>query len=197
MKTLLANSLKLGRRATRASAFTLVELLTASGIFLTVVAMVTTLPILGLKMNALSTSKLQSTSSSLKVLNQIRNQVLEAGSVVVGNGNNTLFTPTGTNGNALQIYPPSSTNYVRFFWSSKTDALYEWNSTNNSLWLLAYNITNDTVFETVDYRGNFSSSSQEHYSIRMTLNFAQLNYKVPTNSYEYYTLETEMTPRGQ
>ena len=179
-------------------AFTLPELLVAMTIFLLVVVDVVSLQIIGLKMNALAANKLKSTSSSLKVLNQIRNQVLEARSVAVGNGSGTSFTLTGTSGNALQIYPSNNTNsYLRFFQSTNTDALYEWNSTNNELWLLAPYITNQMVFETVDFQGNSSSRSQEHYAIRMTLQFQQLDYRVPTNTYEYYTLETEMTPRGQ
>lgn len=198
MKTLRANLWPKPLRARAGRAFTLPELMLALAIFLTVVACVASLPILGLKMNALSASKLKSTSSSLKVLNQVRNQVLGANLVLVGNGGSTSFAATGTTGNALQVYPRTNLNsYLRFFYSTKTDALYEWNSTNNQLWLLAPNITNDSVFETVDYRGNLSSTSQEHYSIRMTLQFAQLNYTIPTNSYDYYTLQTEMTPRGQ
>lgn len=198
MKPLLSKSSRMRTRVAAALAFSLVELLFALGIFLMAIAGVVSLPILGLKMNALAASKLRSTSASVKVLNQIRNQVLEASSVVVGNGGSTTFAATGTTGNALQVYPKSSaTNYIRFFLSTKTFALYEWNSTNNQLWLLAPNITNESIFQTVDFQGKTSSSSQEHYSIKMTLQFAQLNYKVPTNSYEYYTLETEMTPRGQ
>lgn len=199
MKSLLANSSQKHRRAAGRRAFSMVELLFALGIFLMVMAGVVSLPILGLKMNALSASKLKSTAASVKILNQIRNQVLEASSVVVGNGGDTTFAATGTTGNALQVYPPggNTNNYIRFFLSTKTFALYEWYSTNNQLWLLAPNITNETVFQTVDFQGKTSSSSQEHYAIKMTLQFAQLNYKIPTNSYEYYTLETEMTPRGQ
>jgi hypothetical protein len=49
----------------------------------------------------------------------------------------------------------------------------------------------------VDFQGNMSSSTQEHYAIRMTLAFAQLEFTIPTNAYDYYTLETEMTPRSQ
>lgn len=198
MKSTLTNSSQERQKAMATRAFSVVELLFALAIFLAIIAGMVSLPILGLKMNALAASKLKSTASGLKVLNQIRNQVLGASSVVVGNGGSTSFAATGTTGNALQVYPKSnSTNFIRFFLSTKTFALYEWNSTNNSTWLLAPNITNETIFQTVNFQGNTSSSVQEHYSIKMTLQFAQLNYKIPTNSYEYYTLETEMTPRGQ
>jgi len=179
-------------------AFTIMELMTAMAVFLMVVAGVVSVPIFGLKMNGLAASKLNSAASSLKVLNQIRNQVMGANSVLVGNGTQSSFTANGTNGNALQVYAgPGTNNYVRFFTSTNTGAFYEWNNVTAKLWLLAPDVTNQSVFQTVDFQGKVSSSSQEHYAIRMTLQFAQLNFTVPAKNYDYYTLETEMTPRCQ
>ncbi len=198
MKLNRADSLARHERTISKRAFTIMELMTAMAIFLMVVAGVVSVPIFGLKMNGLAASKLSSTSSSMKVLNQIRNQVMGANSVLVGNGAQDSFTANGTNGNALQVYAgPGTNNFIRFFVSTNTDALYEWNSGTGKLWLLAPSITNQSVFQTVDFQGKVSSSSQEHYAIRMTLQFAQLNYTVPTKNYDYYTLETEMTPRCQ
>ncbi len=180
------------------AAFTISELLTALAIFLVVVLGLVTLQILGLKMNALALSKMESTSSSLKILNRVRNQVLEASSVAVGNGSGQSFVATGTNGNALQVYPGTNTsNYFRYYVSTNDNTLYELNSTNSELTAIAPNITNTLVFQTVDFQGNTSSSVQEHYAIKMTLHFSQLAYKVPKKATEYYTFETEMTPRVQ
>lgn len=182
------------------SAFTIPELLLALSIFLVCVLGIVTLQILGLKMSAISASKMESTQASLKTLNSVRNQVLGANSVLVGNGDSNSFTATGTNGNALQVYPTtSSSNYLRFYLSTEDNKLYELNNSNetSTLKVIAPNVTNETVFQTVDFQGNTSSSSREHYAIKMTLQFAQLDYKVPTNKWEYYTLETEMTPRTQ
>ena len=198
MKSLPANSWVQNRRATIARAFTIPELLLALAIFLMVVAAIVSLQVAGLRMNARAESKLASAAASAKVLNQVRDHVLEANSAMVGNGDNKSFTATGTNGNALQVFSGTDTNnYLLFFVSTNTDSLYEWNNTNQQLWTVAGNVTNESAFETVDFQGNVSSRSQEHYSIRMTLQFAQLSFKVPTNSYEYFTLQTEMTPRGQ
>lgn len=199
MKSLPANlSTEHARAATAARAFTIPELLTSIAIFTSVIAGLVSIQIVGLRMNARAVSKMQSASSSLKVLNEVRDHVMEANSAIVGNGNNYSFTPTGTNGNALQVFSGADTNnYLLFFMSTNTGALYEWNSTNKDLWTLAPDITNQMVFESVDFQGKVSSGNQEHYSIRMTLNFEQLDYKIPTNTYEYYTLETQMTPRGQ
>ena len=184
------------------NAFTIPELLLALSIFTVCILGIVSLQILGLKMNAISASKMKSTASSLKTLNVVRDQVLGANLVQVGNGDSNSFTVTGTNGNALQVYPTTnSSNYLRFYLSTEDNTLYELskngNSTNAQVTVVAPNITNETVFQTVDFQGNTSSSSREHYAIRMTLQFSQLNYKVPKKSSEYYTLETEMTPRTQ
>ena len=180
------------------NAFTIPELLLSLSIFLVCVLGIVTLQILGLKMSAISASKMESTQASLKTLNAVRNLVMGANTVLVGNGDSNSFTATGTNGNALQVYPsPSSSNYLRFYLSTEDQKLYELNNSNDSLTVIAPNITNETVFQTVDFQGNQSSSSREHYTIKMVLQFSQLDYKVPTNKWEYYTLQTEMTPRTQ
>ena len=62
----------------------------------------------------------------------------------VGNGNSTSFTATGTSGNALEIYPTTNSNYLRFYLATNTTALYELNSTNNNLLLIASDIVNQT-----------------------------------------------------
>lgn len=179
-------------------AFTLAEMMTTMAIFSLVVAAMVSLQLFGFKMDSLTEGKLKTAASSLKVLDQVRDNVLEAYLVSVGNGNGASFTNTGTTGNALEIYPGTNlNNYIRFYVVSSTSGLYEFNSTNNRVLLIASNIVDTTPFEAVDFQGNISSSSQEHYAIQMTLQFAQLDYTVPSNTLDYYALETEMTPRTQ
>src|SRR5579862_1210444 len=195
MKTLRAISSQKQR-----SAFTIAELLLSLTIFLVCVLGIVSLQVLGLRMNAISASKMESTQASLKTLNTVRDSVLAASSVQVGNGDSNTFTVTGTIGNALQVYPTTnSSNYLRFFLSTDDNKLCELNddNTNKVLTMIAPNVTNESVFQTVDFQGNTSTSSREHYAIKMMLQFSQLDYKVPTNKWEYYTLETEMTPRTQ
>ena len=179
-------------------AFTLAEMITTVAVFSLVVIAMVSLQLFGFKMNSLTAAKLKSTASSLKVLNQVRDNVKEAYSVSVGNGNGASFTNTGTTGDALQVYPGTNlNNYLRFYLMANTSGLYELNSTNNQVSLIATNIINPTPFATVGFQGNISSSGQEHYAIRMELQFAQLDYTVPSNTWDYYMLETEMTPRTQ
>jgi len=180
-----------------ARAFTLAEMMTSLAIFSLVVIAMVSLQVFGFKMNALAASKLKSTVYSLKTLNQIRKQVRSANSVVVGNGDRTSFT-SDTSGNALQIYPTTNTDdYIRFYLVSNTTALYLLNSASNNPTLIATNITNGVVFQMVDFQGNLLTNSQEHYAVKMKLQFAQLSYSVPSYNYDYYTLQTVMTPRLQ
>jgi len=180
-----------------ARAFTLAEMMTSLAIFSLVVIAMVSLQIFGFKMNAMAASKLKSTVYSLKTLNQIRKQVRSANSVAVGNGDRTSFT-SNTSGNALQIYPTTNTDdYIRFYLAANTTALYMLNSASNNPTLIATNITNQVVFQMVDYQGNPLTNSQEHYAIKMKLQFTQLSYSVPSYNYDYYALQTVMTPRLQ
>lgn len=180
-----------------ARAFTLAEMMTSLAIFSLVVIAMVSLQVFGFKMNALAASKLKSTVYSLKTLNQIRKQVRSANSVAVGNGDRTSFT-NNTSGNALQIYPTTNTdNYIRFYLVPNTTALYVLNSASNNPTLIATNITNGVVFQMVDFQGNLLTNSQEHYAVKMKLQFAQLSFSVPSYNYDYYTLQTVMTPRLQ
>jgi prepilin-type N-terminal cleavage/methylation domain-containing protein len=183
-------------RTMNTRAFTLTELMITMAIFAMVVLAMVSLQIFGFKTNALTTSKLQSTRYGLKALDQIQTQVRGANSVLVGNVNGSSFASTGTSGNALQVYPTTNTSsYVRFYLVTNTGTLYELNGATSLT--LASNIVNRTLFQTVDCHGNVSSSGQEHYAIRLTLQFAQLAYRIPGNVYDYYTLQTEITPRTQ
>ena len=107
------------------------------------------------------------------------------------------FASTGTNGPSLMIYSPTGGSNLLYL-STNTGALYEIFSSSTQQMTLASNLTNQVLFQTVDCHGNnISSTSIEHYAIRMTLQFFQVNYQVPTNVLEYYTFQTEMTPRSQ
>jgi hypothetical protein len=185
----------ISRRQLR-TGFTIVELLTTMSIFLLVMTALITVQLLGLKMNAISGSKMVSTTAAMKSLTYMRKQVLGAFSVEVGNGDDSSFTSNGTNGDAMEIFPGTNlNNYLRYYWATNT--LCEMNSSNSHVTVIADNITNQPVFEMVDFQGNMSSSSREHFSIKLTLQFAQLDYRIPTNKYEYFTFVTEMTPRLQ
>jgi len=184
--------------ATNARAFTLVELMVAMAIFMLLTLAMVGVQIFGFRINALTSSKLISTAYSRKTLDQIQNQVRGASSAIVGTGTSMAsFTSTGTTGPALMIYSPTGGSNLLYL-STTTGALYEIFSSGSPQMTLASNLTNQVLFQTVDCHGNnISSTGLEHYAIRMTLSFFQVNYQVPTNVLEYYTFQTEMTPRSQ
>ncbi|HLX95154.1 MAG TPA: prepilin-type N-terminal cleavage/methylation domain-containing protein [Verrucomicrobiae bacterium] len=179
-------------------AFTLVELMVTMAIFMLLVLAMVGVQIFGFKMNTLTAGKLKSTAFSVKALDQIQTQVRGASSAVVGNGSSLAsFTSTGTNGLAVMIFAPTGGSNLLYL-STNKGALYEIFSSNNKQITVASNLVNQVMFQTVDCHGNnISSSGLEHYAIRMTLQFLQKNYQVPTNVYDYYTFQTEMTPRSQ
>jgi len=179
-------------------AFTLVELMVTMAIFLLLVMAMVAVQVFGFKINSLTTSKLKFTASSLKALDQIQGQVRGASSVVAGNGSSLAsFSSTGTSGNALKIQPPTGGANLLYL-ATNTGTLYEIYSANNKKITVGSGITNRVVFQTVDYNGNnVSSTSLEHYAIRMTLKFSQVNYRVPVAVSDCYTFQTEMTPRTQ
>jgi len=179
-------------------AFTLVELMITMAIFMMLVLAMVGVQVFGFKINSLTTSKLISTAYSLKALDQIQSQVRGASSAMVGTGTSLAsFTATGTTGPALMIYAPTGGSNLLYL-STNTGGLYEIFSANNQQMTVASNLSNQVVFQTVDCRGNnISSTGLEHYAIRMTLHFFQVNYQAPTNVYEYYNFQTEMTPRSQ
>jgi type II secretory pathway pseudopilin PulG len=179
-------------------AFTLVELMVTMAIFMLLMLAMVGVQIFGFKINMLTTSKLKSTAFSLKAIDQIQSQVRGASSAMVGTGSSLAsFTSNGSNGPALMIYAPTGGSNLLYL-STNTGGLYEIFSSNNKQITVASNLTNQVLFQTVDCHGNnISSTSLEHYAIRMTLQFFQKNYRVPTNVFEYYTFQTEMTPRSQ
>jgi prepilin-type N-terminal cleavage/methylation domain-containing protein len=202
MKLLLDNlSRKMPIQAAAAHAFTLAEMMTTMAIFSMVVLAMVSLQIFGFKMNSFTSSKLIYTGYILKTLDQICNQVRGASLVQIGNGSSTSFTTTGTNGNALQVYPTTNlNNYIRFYLATNTAAFYNLYQLTNGGQpsLIASNIIGSIAFQMEDYQGsNIVAGSTEHYTIGMTLQFSQLAYSDPIPAYDYYTLQTLMTPRMQ
>lgn len=185
------------RGANKTRAFTLTEMVTALAIFSLIAIALCSLQIVGFQMSSLTESKLISIGYSLTALNAIRDEVRSASSVVVGNGTGSGFKVAGAAGNTMQIYPTTNSNYIQVYLDTNTTALYMLNSSNQSPFLIASNIINEAVFQTVNYQGNISTNTQEHYAIKMTLQFRQLAYRIPVNTYDYYTLQATMTPRTQ
>jgi ABC-type taurine transport system substrate-binding protein len=174
----------------------------AMTVFLLVVTAMVSLQLFGLKMNTLTSAKTIFTADSLKALDQIRDQVRGAtNSVQIGNFNvgSGTFTAVASGsaqiGNAVQI-SNNAANYTTFYLNTTSNILYEKIYTGNAT-VLAHSIINSQPFQAEDYNGNNIPASSEHYTVHMTLLFSNMNYSVPTNTWDYYQLETRSTPRAQ
>ena len=174
-------------------------------IFSLVVIGMVSLQIFGFKMNSFTSNKLKSTADSLKILDQIRNEILEAtNSVIIGNYDvsNSRFTAIANGqpatGNALVI-SNNAASLVTFYLNTNTGRLYELgNTTNNqpTLLTLSSSIVNLQPFQALDCFGNTNAvGSSTHYTIKTTLLFSNLVYAVPTPVYDTYRLESCATPR--
>jgi prepilin-type N-terminal cleavage/methylation domain-containing protein len=190
-------------RATSVNAFTLTEMMVTVAIFSLVVLAMVLLQIFGLKMGCLTSSKLKSTAGSLKALDQIRNQILEATeAVLVGNVNasNNTFTAVANGrpaiGNAVLV-SNGPANLVVFYLNPATGTFYESGGTNNLQPMsLAYSIVNSQPFQAEDCFGNtIQAGSSTPYTIKMTLQFSNLVYAIPTPTYDTYLLQSRATPR--
>lgn len=197
-------------------AFTLVEAVTAFGIFVTLlVGTMVGIQVFGLRLYTLGGTKLSAMEDGLVVLNNIRDAIRSSKNVDVGNltttSDPTTFTLTGTNanvGNALRIYSTTNTfpltvyyldttggtNYLRMATSAD-------GSTFGSGVILASYITNLSVFDAEDYQGNILTNDSNNRVIRMELDFYQWEYPVGyvggvgANAYDFYKLTTKISRR--
>lgn len=179
--------------------------MTTLAIFSLVVIGMVSLQIFGFKMNSFTSNKLKSTSDSLKILNQIRKEVLEAtNSVLIGNydvNDSTFASITHGRpaiGNALLI-SNNPASLVTFYLNTNTGTLYELgNTADNQPTALTRpdSVANLQPFQAMDCFGNtLLAGSSTHYTIKTTLMFSNLVYAVPTPIYDTFRLETSATPR--
>jgi len=191
--------------ASATNAFTITEMMVTVAIFSLVVVAMVSLQIFGFRMNALTSSKLKSTADCLKALDQIRNQILGATeAVLVGNFNttNSTFSPIANSqlaiGNAVLI-SNSPVSLATFYVNPATGIFYEFgNATNSQPQALAHSLVNPQPFQAEDCFGRIVRvGSSDHYTVKMTLQFSNLVYSIPTPTYETYRLESRATPRRQ
>lgn len=182
-------------------AFTLTEMMVTMAVFLLVVTAMVSLQIFGFKLNSFTSNKQVTTAHSLKVLDQIQNQIRGTPNpVFIGNFNtsNNKFTAIANGqqaiGNAVQV-SNTPTSVLTFYLNTNTHILYELGSATNAL---ASAVTNSQPFQAEDCFGNlFIAGSSGHYTVKMTLQYSNWLYSLPTNVYDAYRLEARATPRSQ
>jgi len=177
--------------------------MTTVAIFSLVAIAMVSLQLFGFKMNSFTSSKLKFTGDSLKLLSQIRNQIRGAENpVLVGNFNtgNNKFTAVANGqpaiGNAVQI--SNGPNSLITFYLNTNTFLFYGVDTNGQQTILARSVINSQPFQAQDYYTNtLPAGSSDRYTIKITLLFSNVNYSVPTLSYNVYSLKSRATPRVQ
>jgi type II secretory pathway pseudopilin PulG len=189
----------------REHAFTLPELLTASTLLVLILASALGMHLFGLRMQRIAETKLSATAGARRALNGVRDQIREAKSLQVGNGDASDFTPipdeTDQMGNAIQVYPTTNTaNFVRYYLDSEDQCLKSVSSDGGGEVILARFVTNQVAFQAEDFQGNVLQDNQNNRVVRMTLEFYQWEFPVATVGpgclYDYYRLQTRITRRA-
>ena len=209
-------------RSRRASAYTLVELVTTVGIFMFIfVGVMVSVQLFGLRIYTLEATKLVATAGARAALNGMRDQIREAKTVFVGNCSSvgaSSFALIGiTNapqaGNALILYPTTATNAYTVFYldtSTATNNLMEFTVTNGAVtWTneLSSYITNNIIFQAQTW--GFPGTTTTNYTsldnrevILITLQFSQWEYPIAYiggnqfNAFDYYQLRTKVLRRA-
>jgi len=201
----LSNQLSVGRAHRRIRAFTLPELMVTMAVFTILMAGMLAAHMMGMRMRKSSETKLSSTASARRALNNIRDEVRTAKTLSIGSGAQSSFTQVPNLsqqiGNSLQIYATTNTNnFVRYYMDPSEQSLMRVSSSNNTPQVIAENITNQLVFAAEDFKGNVLTNTQNNRTIRMMLEFYQKEYALAktTNGgmYDYYRVQTRITRRA-
>jgi Tfp pilus assembly protein PilV len=197
--------------------FTLMETMISTWIFCIIfTGILIAIQIFGLRVYTLGATKLSATSSALKVLGQIRDDIREAKTVNVGNlatvATPATFTLTGNSnkntGNALQVFPGTNANVFTVYYLDNSGATnylkmastVDGTAFNTPVTLASY-VTNLVVFDAEDCRGNILTNDANNRIIRMELDFYQWEYPIGViggvglNAYDFYRLTTKITRR--
>jgi hypothetical protein len=192
------------RSPTARSAFTLAEILTATGLFSLVVIGLVYSQLFGMRAFNITSTRVSASDNARKVLNRVRDDVRSGKLLYVGSGSSTGFTHVALNsphqGNALQIYPTTSTNiFIRYYLDTATQTLRRTASGTGQVQVLAPFLTNQIAFIAEDFRGRTLTNDQNNRVIKMVLDFYQWEFPVAQVGagafYESYHLQTRITRR--
>ena len=205
MKFFPHDGIRVGRRSL--SAYTLTEIMVTMAIIVMVMAAVISSHLLGLRLFELTKSKLGASDEARRAVASMISEIRSAKNVRVGNGNPGSFTAAGVNtphlGNAIQVFPSTNTDYwVTYFWDSSDQKLKRAPSNVATATVIASSISNNNqaVFCAEDFRGNTLTNDFKDYVVGVNLQFYQLQFPSvsvgPGKLYDYYQLQTRVTPRA-
>jgi hypothetical protein len=197
-----------------ALAFTLVELMIASFIFVMMVLAVIYAQIFGLRFDELTNSKLGADEQSRMAFNDLVYDVRTAKYWQVGTGSASSFV-ADTNavdqiGDAIQLCANFTTNnngmidtngWIRYYFDTNNYLLCRMTNngaTNSSI--VCSNLTNAMFFQGLNYNGNTQCDLAYKWTIATTLQFSQYQYPltyVGSNYYyNYYQIHFMISPHN-
>lgn len=166
----------------RRGAFSLPELMITLAIFSLLILATVSSQICGLRLYRIADTKLNVTTESRRVLDQVRDEIWSSKLVFVGNGGDiSSFTLVADHaphvGNALKICATTDTNRFVFYYLDATDSsLKRMTSATNLVTVLARNITNQMVFSAEDFRGVTVTNYLNNRVIKMALQVQRPEY---------------------
>jgi Tfp pilus assembly protein FimT len=184
-------------------AFTLTEMMITSSLATMVFAGMIMAHMVGWRMFQYSKSKLGGTDDARSAMSRLVEDIRTSKSVKIGTGTVSVFVERPVNaaqqGNAIQIYPTTSTNnYIRYFLNSDSTLCRTTNGSSAKL-VMANFITNQVVFTSENYQGVVLTNNENNRVIGLTMQFYQIQYpiiKIGSNEfYDFYQLRTKVTRR--
>jgi hypothetical protein len=191
---ILSSQPRLGftRPRTRGLAFTLPEVMVATGLLVIVFGANVASHLFGMKIMEKVNARAGASGEARKNINTLMLEVCSAKSVVVGNGSAATFTAIANDvaqrGAALQIYPTTNTNvYVRYFLSASAKTFNRMTNGGTAV-VVARGIKNTDLFAAEDALGNVVSNNLNNSVIGLNLQFQHLQYtNIPVSTGSFYT----------
>jgi len=157
-------------------AFTLVEMMVATGLFSLVIVAILACHLAGLRFQQLIQPKLLNAQYERQTIGRLIEEVRCANSLQVGTGSLSAFTAVGpTNvqaGNALRIYTSTNTSqYIYYFHDLATATVQRIPFQGTSATIIASAVTNHTIFTMQDFAGNALTNSQNNAVMSLLLQF--------------------------
>jgi hypothetical protein len=190
------------------SAFTIPEIMITMTIVVMILATVIACHLLGLRMYELTKAKLGASDDARKAIGVMVSEIKSAKSVRIGEGDLGKFNEVGLDtphiGNAIQISTTTNTNaWVRYFWDPADQKLKRGANGDAVPKVIASAVSNrnsQAIFSIEDYQGMPLLNNASEFVVGVNLQFYQLLYPYveigPGKQYDYYQLQTKVTPRA-
>ena len=160
----------------RRQAFTLVEMMVATGLLSLVIVGILACHLAGLRFQQLIQPKLLNAQYERQTIGRLIEEVRCANSLQVGTGSLSAFIAAGpTNvqaGNALRIYTSTNTSqYICYFHDLATATVRRIPLRSTNATIIASAVTNHTIFTMQDFAGNACTNSQNNAVMSLLLQF--------------------------